>query len=68
MGDQESTVDQNAGDGGVIGRNGWQVICPEEGNVQIGPTFYSSDRAFQVSSAHNSDTGHNSTVVPCTNC
>ncbi len=51
----------------VIGRNGWQVICPEE-NAQIGPTFYSSDQAFQASSAHNSAMGHNSTVVPCTNC
>jgi hypothetical protein len=56
MGDQEG-----------IGRNGFQVMCPEE-NAQIGPTFFSSDEAFKVSSAHNSDTGHNSTVVPCTNC
>ncbi|HEV2381686.1 MAG TPA: hypothetical protein VG206_18075 [Terriglobia bacterium] len=55
------------GDQEVIGRNGWQVMCPEE-NAQIGPTFYSSDQAFQVSSGHNSATGHNSTVVPCTNC
>jgi hypothetical protein len=47
--------------------SGWQVWCPEE-NAQIGPTFYSSDQAFQVSSAHNSAFGHNSTVVPCTNC
>lgn len=46
----------------VIGRNGW------EENAQIGPTFYSSDQAFQASSAHNSAMGHNSTVVPCTNC
>ena len=50
-----------------LAANGWQVMCPEE-NAQIGPTFYSSDQAFQVSSAHNSATGHNSTVVPCTNC
>ena len=50
----------------VIGRNGWQVICPEE-NAQLGDTFFSSDEAFKVSAAHNADTGHNSTVVPCTN-
>jgi hypothetical protein len=54
VGDQEMNV-------------GWQVWCPEE-NAQIGPTYYSSDQAFQTSSAHNSAFGHNSTVVPCTNC
>lgn len=56
MGEQESA-----------GRNGWQVMCPEE-NAQIGPTFYSSDEAFRISNEHNSQTGHHSTVVPCTNC
>jgi hypothetical protein len=56
MGDQES-----------IGKNGWQIMCPEE-NAQIGPTFYSSDDAFRISNEHNSETGHHSTVVPCTNC
>ena len=62
-GDEEEAM----GDQETIGRNGWQVICPEE-NAQIGDTFSSSDQAFQVSKAHNSDTGHNSNVVPCTNC
>jgi len=55
------------GDQETIGRNGWQVICPEE-NTQLGDTFYSSDDAFKASAAHNADTGHNSTVVPCANC
>ena len=55
------------GDSEVLGRNGFQVICPEE-NAQIGDTFFSSDQAFKVSGAHNTDTGHNSSVVPCTNC
>jgi hypothetical protein len=55
------------GDQETIGRNGWQVICPEE-NAQLGNTFYSSDEAFKASATHNADTGHNSTVVPCTNC
>jgi hypothetical protein len=49
------------------GSNGWQVICPDK-NAQISNTFYSSDQAFQVSNAHNSATGHNSSVVPCANC
>jgi hypothetical protein len=54
-------------DGEVIGRSGWQIICPEE-NAQLGDTFRSSDEAFRLSAMHNSETGHNSRVVPCTNC
>jgi hypothetical protein len=57
MGDQEQ-----------LGSSGWQIICPEENNAQLGDTFRSSDEAFNVSNAHNSETGHHSTVVPCTNC
>jgi hypothetical protein len=57
MGDQEQ-----------LGSSGWQIICPEENNAQLGNTFRSSDEAFNVSNAHNSETGHHSTVVPCTNC
>lgn len=55
------------GDQEVIDRDSCQVMCPEE-NAQIGPTYYSDDQAFQVSSIHNSATDHNSRVVPCTNC
>jgi len=50
-----------------MANSGWQVWCREE-NAQIGPTYYSSDQAFKAYSAHNSATGHNSYMVPCTNC
>lgn len=50
-----------------ISSSGWQIICPEE-NAQLGDTFRSSDEAFKLSVAHNQSTGHNSSVVPCTNC
>jgi len=55
------------GDSESVATSGFQVICPEE-NAQLGSTFFSSDEAFKASSFHNSTTGHNSTVVPCTNC
>ena len=58
MGDAEETG---------IGQSGWQVICPEE-DAQIGDTFRSSEEAFKVSKVHNQNTGHNSSIVPCTNC
>lgn len=55
------------GESEIVTTNGFQVICPEE-NAQIGDTFFSSDEAFKVCNFHNSNTGHNATVVPCTNC
>jgi hypothetical protein len=56
MGDQEQ-----------LGTSGWQIFCPEE-NAQLGDTFRSSEEAFKASKAHNADTGHTSSIVPCTNC
>jgi hypothetical protein len=55
------------GDSETLGSSGFQIICPEE-NAQLGDTFRSSDEAFKASAAHNNATGHNSSVVPCTNC
>jgi hypothetical protein len=60
MSDQNQEQEQQA-------NNGWQIFCPEE-NTLLGNTFYSSEEAFNLSKAHNAQTGHNSSIVPCTNC
>jgi hypothetical protein len=55
------------GDSENVTINGLEIICLEE-NARMGDTFFSSNDAFKASNFHNSQTGHNAKVVPCTNC